>query len=56
MYQKEIDGFRDLLVVDREFWHVRVKEDDYEVELWNPINMYSIISLQTYIIYLRVTM
>lgn len=40
MYQKEIDGFRDSLVADREFWHVRVKEDDYDVELWNPINTF----------------
>jgi hypothetical protein len=36
MYQKEIEGFRDMLVSDREFWHVCVKEDDYKVELWNP--------------------
>lgn len=40
MYQKEIDGFRDMLVADREFWHIRVKEDDYELELWNPINTF----------------
>jgi hypothetical protein len=29
-------GFRDMLVTDREFWHFRMMEDDYEVELWNP--------------------
>jgi hypothetical protein len=40
MYQKEIDGFRDMLVADREFWHVRVGEDDYSVELWNPVNTF----------------
>lgn len=40
MYQKEIDGFRDMLVADREFWHVRLKEDDYDVELWNPVNTF----------------
>jgi len=30
-------GFRDMLVADREFWHFRMMENDYEVELWNPI-------------------
>lgn len=29
-------GFRDMLITDREFWHMRMMEDDYEVELWNP--------------------
>jgi hypothetical protein len=29
-------GFRDMLITDREFWHFRMMEDDYEVELWNP--------------------
>ena len=33
----EIRAFRDMLVGDREFWHFRMDEDDYEVELWNPI-------------------
>lgn len=40
MYQKEIDAFRDMLICDREFWHVRVEEDDYKVELWNPVNTF----------------
>lgn len=30
-------GFRDSLITDREFWHFRMGEDDYEVELWNPV-------------------
>jgi len=30
-------GFRDMLITDREFWHFRMMEDDYEVELWNPL-------------------
>jgi hypothetical protein len=30
-------GFRDMLITDREFWHFRMMEDDYEVELWNPV-------------------
>jgi len=29
-------AFRDMLITDREFWHFRMMEDDYEVELWNP--------------------
>lgn len=30
-------GFRDKLITDREFWHFDMQEDDYNVELWNPI-------------------
>lgn len=30
-------GFRDMLITDREFWHFRMMEDDYEIELWNPL-------------------
>ena len=30
-------GFRDSLITDREFWHMKMMEDDYEVELWNPV-------------------
>jgi hypothetical protein len=37
MKELEIRGFRDMLVGDREFWHFRMDEDDYEVELWNPV-------------------
>jgi len=37
MYELESWGFRDSLVCDREFWHVNVKEDNYNVELWNPV-------------------
>jgi hypothetical protein len=33
-------GFRDMLITDREFWHFRMMEDDYEVELWNPVITY----------------
>ena len=31
------EHFRDMLITDREFWHMRMMEDDYEVELWNPV-------------------
>jgi hypothetical protein len=30
-------AFRDMLITDREFWHFQMREDDYEVELWNPL-------------------
>jgi hypothetical protein len=30
-------AFRDMLITDREFWHFNMMEDDYEVELWNPL-------------------
>ena len=30
-------GFRDMLITDREFWHFRMMEDDYDLELWNPV-------------------
>jgi len=30
-------GFRDLLTVDREFWHFKMYDDDYDLELWNPV-------------------
>lgn len=35
--EQEERGFRDSLIVDREWWHFRMMEDDYEVELWNPL-------------------
>jgi hypothetical protein len=37
MKELEIRAFRDMLIGDREFWHFRMDEDDYEIELWNPI-------------------
>ena len=37
MQELEERGFRDMLITDREFWHFRMMEDDYEVELWNPL-------------------
>jgi hypothetical protein len=30
-------GFRDMLITDREFWHFRMMDDDYSIELWNPV-------------------
>lgn len=37
MDELEERAFRDMLITDREFWHYRMMEDDYEVELWNPV-------------------
>jgi hypothetical protein len=36
MQELEERAFRDMLICDREFWHFKMMEDDYEVELWNP--------------------
>jgi hypothetical protein len=36
MDELEERGFRDMLITDREFWHMKMMEDDYEIELWNP--------------------
>jgi len=30
-------GFRDMLITDSEFFHFRMMEDDYDIELWNPL-------------------
>jgi hypothetical protein len=36
MQELEERAFKDMLICDREFWHFRMMEDDYDVELWNP--------------------
>ena len=36
MDELEERAFRDMLITDREFWHFRMGEDDYDIELWNP--------------------
>jgi len=37
MHELEERAFKDMLITDREFWHFKMMEDDYEVELWNPV-------------------
>jgi hypothetical protein len=37
MEELEERGFRDMLITDREFWHFHMMEDDYNIELWNPV-------------------
>lgn len=36
MDELEERAFRDSLICDREFWHFRMMEDDYDIEVWNP--------------------
>ena len=40
MQELEERAFRDMLITDRSFWHFRMLEDDYEVELWNPVTTF----------------
>jgi len=37
MAELEERAFKDMLICDREFWHFKMMEDDYDVELWNPV-------------------
>ena len=37
MHELEERAFRDMLITDREFWHFKMLEDDYDLELWNPV-------------------
>jgi hypothetical protein len=37
MDELEETAFRDKLTVDREFWHFKMMENDYDIELWNPV-------------------
>ena len=37
MDELEQIAFIDKLVADREFWHFKMYEDDYDIELWNPV-------------------
>jgi hypothetical protein len=38
-YMKELENmaFRDMLITDREFWHFKMNEDDFDIEVWNPV-------------------
>lgn len=37
MDELEERAFRDKLISDREFWHFDMLEDDYDIDLWNPV-------------------
>lgn len=36
MYELESLAFNDALVTGTEFWHIAMRENDYEIEVWNP--------------------
>jgi hypothetical protein len=38
-YMNELENmaFRDMLITDSEFWHFKLNEDDYNIEVWNPV-------------------
>jgi hypothetical protein len=40
MDELEERAFRDSLITDREFWHFQMLEDDYNIELWNPLTTF----------------
>lgn len=40
MDELEERGFGDMLRTDSEFWHFEMLDDDYNVELWNPITTF----------------
>ena len=37
MEELEETAFKDMLCTNREFWHFKMYEDDYDIEVWNPI-------------------
>jgi len=37
MDELEERAFREMLITDREFWHFKMLDDDYDIELWNPV-------------------
>lgn len=40
MDEIEERAFEDKLITDREFWHFKMYEDDYDIELWNPVTTF----------------
>lgn len=40
LYELEVQSFKDKLAAYEQFWHIRLMEDDYDVELWNPKNTF----------------
>jgi hypothetical protein len=40
MDELEETAFKDKLITDREFWHFDMREDDYDIELWNPVTTF----------------
>ena len=44
IYELENDAINDYLNTKREFWHINLMEDDYDLELWNPISTFCHVS------------
>lgn len=40
MYELENANFYDYIVTDSEFWHIDLREFDYNVESWSPLNTF----------------
>lgn len=40
MDELEERNFRNSLITDSEYWHFIMKEDDYDIEIWNPMFTY----------------
>lgn len=40
MPELERKNFRNSLITDREFWHFAMGEDDYNIEIWNPVQTF----------------
>ena len=40
--EKEIESFKHMLASDEAYWEIILKEDDIDVELWNPIDTLTI--------------
>lgn len=40
MKELQAQSFRDVLVSDKTFWHIRALEDDIKPEIWNPKNVF----------------
>ena len=40
MEELEEVAFKDLLIADREFWHFKMLEDDFDIEVWNPVTTF----------------
>ena len=40
MAEMEVMAFESSLTCDREFWHLKMMENDYQLELWDPVFTY----------------
>ncbi len=40
MKELQAQSFRDVLVADKTFWHIRALEEDIKPEIWNPKNVF----------------